>query len=57
MAERGEESYDSFSPSTSLDSCEEPSGSSEESVNEDEPDASSILRPSGAKRKKNDSQP
>ena len=34
-----------------------PSGSLEESVNEDEPGASSISRPSGAKRKKNDSQP
>ena len=50
-----------FSPS-SVDSCDDfespsPSSSSEESANEDEPDASSISRPSGSKRKKNDSQP
>ena len=61
MAERGEESSDSFSPS-SVDSCEDfespsPSSSSEESANEDEPVASSISRPSGSKRKENDSQP
>ena len=61
MAERGEESSDSLSPS-SVDSCENvenpsPSSSSEESANEDEPDASSISRPSGSKRKENDSQP
>ena len=61
MAERGEESSDSLSPS-SVDSCEDvespsPSSSSEESANEDEPDASSISRPSGSKRKENDSQP
>jgi len=54
MAERGEESSDSCSPS-SVDSS--PSNSSEESANEDEPDSSSISRPSGSKRKKNDSQP
>ena len=34
-----------------------PSSSSEESANEDEPDTRSISRPSGSKRKKNDSQP
>ena len=61
MAERGEESSDSLSPS-SVYSCEDveslsPSSSSEESANEDEPDASSISRPSGSKRKENDSQP
>ena len=58
MAEGGEESSDSFSPS-SVDSCEDfespsPSSSSEESANEDEPDASAISRPSGSKRKKNE---
>ena len=61
MAERGEESPDSSSPS-SLDSCEDfespsPSSSSEESANEDEPSAGSISRPSDPKRKKNNSQP
>ena len=61
MAERGEESSDSLSPS-SVDSCEDvespsPSSSSEESGNEDEPDASSISHPSGSKRKEHDSQP
>ena len=54
MAERGEKSSDSFSPS-SVDSCEDfespsPSSSSEESANEDERDASSISRPSGSKK-------
>jgi len=34
-----------------------PSSSSEESVNEGEPNTSSISRPSGLKRKRNDSQP
>ena len=58
MAESGEESSDGWS----VDSCEDfespsPSGSSEESANEDEPDASSISGPSGSKRRKNDSQP
>ena len=57
MAERGGESSNSSSPS-SVDSCEDfespsPSSSSEESLNEDETDASSISRPSGSKRKKN----
>ena len=61
MAERGEESSDSLSP-PSVDSCKDvespsPSSSSEKSANEDEPDASSISRPSGLKRKENDSQP
>ena len=61
MAGRGEESSDSFSPS-SVDSCEDvespsPSGSSEESANEDKPDASSISHPSGSKRKETNSQP
>ena len=58
MAESGEESSDGWS----VDSCEDfespsPSSSSEESANEDEPDASSISGPSGSKRRKNDSQP
>ena len=61
MAERGEESSDSSSPSSvdSFEDFESPSlsSSSEESGNEVEPDTSSILRPSGAKRRKNDSQP
>lgn len=57
MAEGGKESSDSSRPS-SVDSSEDfESGSSEESGNEDEPDACSISRPSGSKRKKNDSQP
>ena len=61
MAERGEESSDSSSASSvdSFEDFESPSlsSSSEESANEVEPDTSSISRPSGAKRRKNDSQP
>ena len=61
MAERGEESSDSSSASSvdSFEDFESPSlsSSSEESANDVEPDTSSISRPSGAKRRKNDSQP
>ena len=57
MADSGEESSDS----SSVDWCEDfgspsPSSSSEDSATENEPDTSSISRPSGSKRK-NDSQP
>ena len=60
MAEIGKESSDSSSPSNE-DYCEDlespsPSSRSEESVNEDEPDTSSISRPLSSKKKMNDSQ-
>ena len=54
------ESWEEYSDGFSVDSYEEspsPSSSSEESANEDEPDASSISGPSGSKKRKNDSQP
>jgi len=56
------ESCEEYSDGCSMDSYEDfespsPSSSSEESANEDEPDASSISGPSGLKKRKNDSQP
>ena len=58
MAEICEE----YTDGCSVDSYEDfvspsPSSSPEESVNEDEPDASCISGPSGSKKRKNDSQP
>ena len=58
MAEICEE----YTEGCSVDSYEDfvspsPSSSPEESVNEDEPDASCISGPSGSKKRKNDSQP
>ena len=56
------ESCEEYTDGCSVDSYEDfespsPSSSSEESANEDEPDASSISGPSGSKKRKNDSQP
>ena len=58
MAESREEYTDGCSVDSYGDfESPSPSSSSEESANEEEPNASSISGPSGSKKRKNDSQP